>query len=116
MDSYYLFIAVDNHASTCMTKNVNHFILPHRPINNRVVKGYGGLVKVRGDETVKCKIEDDDGKIHSIIIHNVNYLPESLICILLPQQWSQQAADNHPKPDGTWCTTKANHFTLYWDQ
>ena len=23
---------------------------------------------------------------------------------------------NYPKPDGTWCTTKARHCTLYWRQ
>ena len=69
-----------------------------------------------GEEKVKWNIEDKYWKIYSIIIHNANYIPEDSICPILTQKWSQQAADNHPKTDGTCCNIKSRHCTLYWDQ
>ena len=58
-----------------MTKNFNHFIGTLITINNRVVKVYGVVIGFRGEETVKWKIEDVDGKVYSLIIHNANYIP-----------------------------------------
>ena len=55
-----------------MTNNVNNFIGKLRLIKNKVVKRYGGLIKFRGEDTIKRKIEDRDRNIHSIIIHNVD--------------------------------------------
>ena len=72
-----------------MANNTNHFIGLLKAINNRGFKSYGGVIKVRGEGAVKWKIEDDDGKIYSIIIHNVNYVPEAPICLLSPQQWAE---------------------------
>ena len=54
--------------------------------------------------------------MHSIIIHKVNYVPEALICLILWQQWDQQAYENNLKPDGAWCSTKSKHCILYWNQ
>ena len=71
-----------------MTNNANHFIGPLRQINNRAVKVYVGLIKVGVEGKSKWKIEDRNGKVHSIITHNVNYIPKDPICILLSQQWS----------------------------
>ena len=58
-----------------MTNNFNHFIGTLITINNRAVKVYGVVIRFRGEETVKWKIEDGDGKVYSIIIHNANYIP-----------------------------------------
>ena len=99
-----------------MTNNIRHFIGPLKPINNGVVKFYGGVINIRGEGTVKCKIEESYGQIHSIIVHRANYVPEATICLLSPQQLSQQAADNHLKPDVTWCATKAKKWILYLNQ
>ena len=71
-------------------------------------ESYGGVIKVREEDAVKWNIEDDDVQIHSTIIHNVNYVPEAPICLISPQHWA--------KPDGTWCSTKAKNFILYWNQ
>ena len=65
-----------------MNKNINKFIGLLRPIKNSLVKGYGVMIKVRGDVIVKMKIEDDDGEIYFIVIHNVNYIPEYPICLI----------------------------------
>ena len=75
MDSDSFLISVDNHASTRMTKNVNNFIGPLRPKKKGSQGDYVGTTKLRGDEIVKCKIEDNDGKVHAIIIHDKNYAP-----------------------------------------
>ena len=69
-----------------------------------------------GGVTIKWKIEDDNLKVHSTIIQNVNYISESPIRLLSLYNWYQQASENHQKSDGTWCATKAKYFTLYWYQ
>ena len=115
VESDYFLIGFYINDSTCIINNVNHFIGPLRPINNRVVNVYGGMIKFRREVTLKWNIEDNDRNVHSVIIHNVNYLPESPICLILPQQWSHQADKNHPISDGIWCSTKVNNCTLHWD-
>ena len=110
--SDYLLIGVEHHASTFMTNITRHFIGPLKPISNRVVKAYGGVIKVIGEGTVKCNIEDDDEQIHSIIIHKVNYLPEDPVLLIYPKNWFQQDSGNQPKTDGTWCNTKAKNCIL----
>ena len=72
-----------------MDNNVNNFIVPLRLIKNSILKTYVGVIKVRGEGTVKWKTEEDDGKIHFIIILKVNYIPEDTICLLLHHMWSQ---------------------------
>ena len=52
----FFSLGVENHASTCTTYNINHFVGPLKPINNMVVKGYSGLIKVIVEGAVKCKI------------------------------------------------------------
>ena len=102
-------IGFDNNPSTSMTENFNDFICPLIPIMNRVVKGYGGTIKVRREGKVIWKIIDDDIKLHSIIIHNVNYITYSPIYLLPPQKWAQKIDSNHMIPDGTWCTRKSEY-------
>ena len=41
-------IGVDNHASTCMANNINHFMGLLKNINNRVVKGCAEVIYIRG--------------------------------------------------------------------
>ena len=72
-------------------------------------KGFGGVVKVKGEGTLVWKIEDDDGGIHTIKIKSSLYIPEVTSCFLAPQQWSQQENGNYTNPYGTWCSTKAHH-------
>ena len=66
---------MDNHASTFMANNINNLIGMPKTINNKVVKVYGGVIKVIGEGEVKWKIDKNYGQIQSIIIHNVNYVP-----------------------------------------
>ena len=57
---------------------------------------------MKGEGTILLKIEDEDGIVHPINIKNALYVPEAPSCLLAPQQWEQQANDNHQNPDGTW--------------
>ena len=91
---------VDNHASTCMSDNINHFVKLIFPINNHAVKGYVGMVKFRGEGTIKWKIEDDNSQfiLSSYTTSNKLRNPPYL---LSPHQWAQKAANNHIKPYST---------------
>ena len=53
VDQDSLLIGVDNLAYTLMINNIHHFIGTLITITIRVVKGYGGVIKVRGEGTVK---------------------------------------------------------------
>ena len=109
-------IGVDNYASRCNTNNISHFITPPSPTANAILKGSSGKLQVKGQRTIRWKILDDSGRKHSIIIHNALYVPGLDSCLLSPQHWSQQADDNAPLPDGTWCGTYSKSCVLHWDQ
>ena len=115
-DSDSQVIGVDNHASRCMSNNLSDFITELKPANNTKVKGAGGNLQVKGIGTLKWRIQDDQGNTHEIYIKNALYIPDLPISLLSPQHWSQQAKDNNPKKDGTWCATYATHCVLHWDQ
>ena len=115
-DSGSFVIGVDNHASRCITNNMSHFITPPSPTTNAILKGAGGKLQVKGQGTIRCQILDNSGRKHSNMIHNALYVPGLDICVLSPQHWSQQADDNAPLPDGTWCGTYNKSCVLHWDQ
>jgi hypothetical protein len=66
--------------------------------------------------TVKWSIEDDDGKIHDIILPDTYYSQHAKKKLLSLQHWAQLAGDDHPIRNSTWCTTYANKIKLHWDQ
>ena len=61
-------IGVDNHTYTGIPKIINHFIGLLFPIKNHEVKRYIVMVKIRGEGKIKWDIEDNNGKVNSIII------------------------------------------------
>ena len=65
-----------------MTKNINLFVGPLRPMKKKVVKGCGGMITIRGEETIKWKIEENNEKINYIFIHSINYVPGPIICLI----------------------------------
>ena len=62
-----------------MNNIINYFICPLKTINKYVVKGYGGVIKVRREGRIKYNIDDNYRQIHSIIIQNFIYIPEAPI-------------------------------------
>jgi hypothetical protein len=115
-DSDSFLIGVDNHSTTTISNDKSHFIGPIRPTNVGI-KGFGGTcVRAKGIGTVKWKIEDDEGKVHTFTIQNALYVPDSSLCILCPQQWAKQANDNFPMRNGTRCIDNADTCELEWKQ
>ena len=53
VDKYYFVNRVDNHTSTLISNNINHFIGIFLQIKHWAVKGYKGMFKVRGKSTIK---------------------------------------------------------------
>ena len=76
----------------------------------------GGRLQVKGRVAVQWRIEENDGRIHNILIHGDLYISELPICLLCPQKWIQQANNNPPEKNGTWCGTYASACVLHWDQ
>ena len=52
-------------------------------------RGAGVNLVVKGEGTVRWKIEDDNGKVHTILIKHCLYVPDLHICLLSLQHWAQ---------------------------
>ena len=115
-DSDSQIIGVDNHASRCMSNKLLDFITELKPAKNNKVRGAGGNIQIKGIGTLRWRIQDDEGKHHEIYIKNALYIPDLPISLLSPQHWSQQANDNAPQKNGTWCATYDTHCVIHWDQ
>ena len=109
-------IGVDNHTSRTMNNDINQFISALVPEPDLTVKGAGGNLQVMGSGTLGWRIQDNTGKIHTIIEKDAIYVPKRHTCLLSPQHWAQGLNDNSPKLDGTWCETYANRCILEWNQ
>ena len=108
-------IRIDNCASKSISPSIDDFIDAPIPINKKV-KGLSGHIDGIMVGTIKWHIEDDDGKIHTIILPNSMYIKNATSRLLSPQHWAQVAKDNQPTPNGTWCATFADRVILYWEQ
>ena len=53
-----------------------------------MVKGFGGMLQVKGKGTIIWKIEGDDGVIHPINIKKALYVPDAPSCLIGPKQWA----------------------------
>ncbi len=111
-------IKIDNCSTRSMSGIKTDFLQESLvPIKNTVVESYGGgTTPITHKGTIKWKISDDDGVKHDILIANSFYVPGISTRLLSPQHMSQQAKDNYPKKDGTWCATYADCIKLQWDQ
>ena len=81
-DSDSFVIGIDNHASKIMFNNIKHFITLSTPTPNTFVKGAGGYINVMDSSTLRCRIEDDDKKVYTILIKNGLYVPNTPKCLL----------------------------------
>ena len=67
-------ILIDNCCSHTLTNDIKDYVEP--PVKSTVrVRGYNGSTKSTMVGTVKWKITDDKGKIHSFILPNTYYSP-----------------------------------------
>ena len=72
----------------------------------------GSKNSASGMGTVRWRLKDDLGKIHTLDIENVLYFPQQPDNILSITGLADQLKDN----DGTGIDTKRNKFWLYWDK
>ena len=113
-DSYP--IKVDNCASKSISPFLDDFIGPVEDVHRVRVKGIGGSVSGIKRGTLKWHIEDDQGKVHTLLLPGSYFVPGSPSRLLSPQHWAQIAKDNKPKPRGTWCATYDDTIVIQWNQ
>eukprot|EP00978_Attheya_sp_CCMP212_P034152 scaffold141825_cov31-Attheya_sp.AAC.2 len=104
LDSDSFVIAIDNCCTTSVTNNLKDFVTPPKNRNTSVA-GMGGIIVATKRGTIRWKIENDDGKVHTIILKNALYAPSAPFRLLSRQHWSQQVDDNYRVQHGTWCAT-----------
>ena len=109
-------ISVDDHCSYCICNNSDLFITDIIQTTNTFVKGINGDLPIRGRGNVRWRITDDQGKVHSLSIKGVLYVPSAPMCMVSSQYWGQQANDHTPKPEGTRAITESKSITLEWNQ
>jgi len=81
-------ILIDDCCSNTLTNDIKDYIEP--PVKSTVrVRGYNGSTNSTIVGTVKWKIKDDKGKVHSFILPNTYYLPSVETRLLSPQHWAQ---------------------------
>ena len=78
-------IRINNHASKCISNKITHFIGSLTPTPNTVSFGTGENLEVTSMGTIRCRIKDDDGKMHTITLKDYLYVPGIFICFLSPQ-------------------------------
>ena len=91
---------------------------PLTPIRGRIKKGKtvytNNAWMMTG--TIAWSIKEDQDQVHIIHLPGSYYVPGSTSRILSPKHWSQQAQDNWPQPQSTWCAIYDDEITLYWNQ
>ena len=80
------------------------------------IKGISRNAQVTFKGTVRWKLEDNQGKIHDLIISNSYYIVAAPTRILTLQHFAQQAKDHNPNPDGAGCITTRSTIKLFWKQ
>jgi hypothetical protein len=86
-------IGIKNHASQFMANAPHVFEDLHLASKRGQVNGIGNGLGIQGEGTFKFSIEDDKRRVHTIKIPNSLYLPKLRQCLLLPQNWAQEAKD-----------------------
>jgi hypothetical protein len=112
-DSYP--IRIDTHALHCMV-NAPHLFEDLKLGDVGEVEGIKSGLNIKGIETFKFKIKDDNGMLQKIEIPNSLYVPELKRCLLSPQHWVQEAKDKYPRPKGTRMGQDYEFYYVYWGQ
>ena len=100
---------IDNCATHHICGERNLFIEPMAIISNVGVKGIAGSLPAEGIGTVSFVIKDDNGKVHSIILHKVIFLPSAAKNLISVSQWSLDRKDDCS------ITSRGTHSLFTWD-
>ena len=106
---------IDNRCRGCMSNKSSKFDGELLPVK-QFIKDFGGSrtynVMVG---TIKWKVEEDSGKVHTFRIPNSYYVPDGGVRLFSPQHWANTQKDRKPTQD-TGSTTLADRVTLFWHQ
>jgi hypothetical protein len=115
-DSDSVALRVDNCCTASITNSLADVVGEPISIRARIEGFTGGKALVKARCTIKWRVEDDDGRIHNVLLPNSLYSQAAPFRLLSPQHWAQQAKDHHPKREGTWCGTLSDRVELEWGQ
>jgi hypothetical protein len=102
---------VDNHSSYCYINSPH--LLGYLVLSNKgSVDGITDGLPIKGKETFKFIIGDDNGRRHNTRIPKSLYVPGTNKCLLSPQHWAQTAADKKK----TWMRNCDDCCILFWDR
>jgi hypothetical protein len=102
---------IDNCCSHTLTNDINDYVEP--PVKSTVrVRGYNGSTNSTMVGTVKWKIKDDKGKVHSFILPNTYYSPSVETRLLSPQHWAQ----TRKKGRDSYCITYHDAIIMRWNK
>ena len=65
--------------------------------------------------TMKWKVEDDSGKVHTFLIPNSYYVPDGGVRLFILQHWAKNQKDQK-LTQGIGSTTLDDQVTLFWHQ
>lgn len=106
-------VGIDNRASACMSHIIQDFVGPVTS-TNRVVKGFGGTrVSNIKKGTIRWKLEDDRGMVHTFLIPNSYYVPQGGMRLLSPQHWARSQRRKNSEAGET---TTADRCVMFWGQ
>ena len=108
-------LMIDDGALACITNNLADFVGKACHIN-QWIKGIAGHAQATHKGTVRWKLDDDTGRVHSIHIKYAYYMADVPNQILSPQHFAQVANDHRPSPEGMGLITDSKNVTLFWGQ
>jgi hypothetical protein len=113
-DSYEILF--DNGASHHIWNRRRDFV-DYRPLTEHektteVILGIAGSALPLGIGTVKVTLDDDTGERHDLLLENVRHLPNSPICIFVPQDFAQQRQSEGDTV--AHCDTRHDGLFLEW--
>ena len=107
-------IGIDNRCSGCIT-HVRSDIPGALKQCNKAIKGFGGAKTYEvWTGTIHWDWEDDQGKIHTMVIPNSYYVPEGKVRLLSPQHWAQTRKSSE-KRGGAGEMTTGTEVVLFWN-
>ena len=101
IDSDSVNFAVDMCISDTICKDRELFVGKIQRCRNVKIQGVGVNIKATGFGTIKIRVIDDNGAIHSMLIHNVLYVPEAPLNLLSPQKWARGQGTNRKAFEAT---------------
>ena len=76
----------------------------------------GGSVSAKGVGTTKLSLINDQHRSHNILLHNVLYVPASLVNLISPQRWAQESDMKEGSNKGIFFCNFGDEAIFVWNQ